>query len=138
MIREIKLLDAPYDIIVISGLLEYLDNWTEFIQHVTKHWLIEGGVCIVSFTNRKGYEKAPVKEHNKWNNILSLPEIIESLSAINLEVEKIYPLLWGNKHWSLPFVKTLSWLADKVQHRLWLNQFWVSQFLCITRQQNKP
>ena len=55
-----------------------------------------------------------------------------------LEVEKIYPLLWGNKLWSLPFVKTLSWLADKVQHRLWLNQFWVSQFLCITRQQNKP
>jgi hypothetical protein len=136
-ISQITLPDVPYDIIVISGLLEYLDNWAEFLHYVTKHWLSEGGICIVSFTNRKGYEKAPVKEHNKWNNILSLPEIIEDLSIMDLEIERIYPLLWGNKLWGLPIVKTLSWLADKMQHKLLLDQFWVSQFLCITRQRNK-
>ncbi len=134
---EIELPEAPYNIIVVSGLLEYLDNWSEFLRYVTKHWLSEEGICIASFTNRRGYERAPVKGHKKWNNILSLPEIIEALSALDLEIERIYPLLWGNKHWTLTFVKTLSWLAYKTQHKLWLNQFWISQFLCIIRQQNK-
>jgi|APSaa5957512622_1039677.scaffolds.fasta_scaffold27203_2 hypothetical protein len=135
-ISQVELPNAPYDIIVISGLLEYLDNWAEFLQYVTTHWLSEGGICIVSFTNRKGYEKAPIQEHNKWNNILSLPEIIEGLLSLNLRIEKIFPLLWGNKYWSLPIVKILSWFSDQSGHKLWLDQFWISQFLCITRQRN--
>ena len=133
---QIELPDAPYDVIVVSGLLEYLNDWPEFLNHAIEHWLSNDGVCFVSFTNKRGYQNSPMQHHPEWKSVVALHEIIEYLSANNMKIEKIYPLLWGNKYWSLPVVKTLSWFADRTGQLLWLDRSWVSQFLCVLRLRN--
>lgn len=133
---QITLPDSPYDVVVISGLLEYLEDWPIFLHYAIKQWLSMDGVCLVSFTNKKGYQSSPVKSHPEWKSVVSLHEIIEFLASNNMTMEKIYPLLWGNKYWSLPVVRILSWLADQKGQFLWLDRSWVSQFLCIVSQRN--
>lgn len=136
-VAQIALPDAPFDVVVISGLLEYLNNWPSFLQHATEHWLSNDGTCFVSFTNRKGYQNSPVQSHPEWKSVVSLREIIESFASNNMTIERVYPLLWGNRHWSLPVVRVLSWLANRKGQLALLDRSWVSQFLCVTRKRNK-
>jgi cyclopropane fatty-acyl-phospholipid synthase-like methyltransferase len=124
---------GPFDIAVASGLLEYLNDWRGFLRNVTANWLSRQGLLLVSFTNMRGYRKAPVQKHPEWKNVLTLPEILKELDTLDLVVERVYPLLWGNKRVGLPFVKALAALATQSRNFQMLDRPWVSQFLCIAR-----
>ena len=125
---------SPYDCVVISGLLEYLENWEQLITMAREKWLKPGGVCLVSFINTKGYrENAPVKDHPMWKHKFMLPQILRDLERLGLKVEKVYPIFWGSKSWLRPLIKfwaEVAWELDKV---LSMDRTWVSQFLLITR-----
>jgi len=132
-IEHFHLSGTPYEIVVASGLLEYLENWKSFLRHVVTHWLSPSGLLIISFTNGRGYPKAPVLKHPAWKNMFSLPQILNEMVELGLTVECVYPLFWGNKRWGLPLVKALSALAIRRENFLYLDRPWVSQFLCIAR-----
>lgn len=134
-LEQFHLSGAPYDIIVASGLLEYLEDWRGLLSHAINHWLAFYGIVLVSFTNARGYNKGPFNKHPEWRNMLSLPEILEELTNLKLTVEVVYPMLWGNKRWGLPFVKAL---AAHNGNFLRLDRPWVSQFLCVVRPHSKP
>lgn len=122
---------APFDIVVASGLLEYLQDWRGFLRHVTEGWLAATGTLLVSFTNARGYQIAPVQKHPEWKNLLTLPEILKELDLLGLDVKQVYPLLWGNRRWGLPLVKTLAALNLRRRNFIRLDRRWVSQYLCV-------
>lgn len=132
-LEHFHLSGTPYDIVVASGLLEYLENWKSFLRHVTAHWLSPNGLLITSVTNARAYPKAPILKHPAWKNMFSLPQILNEMAELDLSVEGVYPLLWGNKRWGLPLVKALSALAMRQANFLYLDRPWVSQFLLLAR-----
>jgi len=124
----------PYDCIVISGLLEYLQDWEGTLAFAISRWLKPGGVCLVSFINAAGYQQnAPVKNHPMWRHKFTLPIILNDLEAHKLAVQKVYPIFWGSKSWLKPLIKLWAEFAIKNNRLLSMDRSWVSQYLFVTR-----
>jgi SAM-dependent methyltransferase len=123
----------PYDCVVISGLLEYLDNWEELIEKVINEWLKPGGVCLVSFINSSSYEhNALVKEHPQWRNKFQLKTILIDLERLGLRIDVVFPIFWGSKSWLRPVIRLWASYAISRKNFLTMDKSWVRQYLCLT------
>ena len=130
---NVEIPGIPYDCVVISGLLEYLENWEDVVLQVHKKWLKPGGLCLVSFINSSGYQKnAPVKGHPKWIHKFNLPGVLEKLDGMGFEVERVYPIFWGSKRWLKPVIRLWAEFAVSQRDFLLLDKPWVSQYLLRT------
>lgn len=128
-----KVPGIPYDCVVISGLLEYLLNWEEVIENVTKKWLKPGGVCLVSFINSSSYQQnVLVKEHPQWKNKFQLRELLKDLDRLGLHVDTVYPIFWGSKSWLRPVIRAWTSFAVSRKNFLSMDRSWVSQYLFRT------
>ena len=115
----------PRDALVISGVLEYLEDWKSFLNLAISSWLKPGGLLLVSFINTDAYKRTPRLRHPKWRNEFYLPSVLEYFKTTNLQVKTIYPLFGGSGMWQLP----ISRWAAKRENFLLLNHPWSRQFL---------
>jgi|WetSurMetagenome_2_1015567.scaffolds.fasta_scaffold52660_3 2-polyprenyl-3-methyl-5-hydroxy-6-metoxy-1,4-benzoquinol methylase len=128
-----KVQDIPFDCVVISGLLEYLENWEELLEKVTKEWLKPGGMCFISFINSISYEhNALVKEHPQWRNKFQLRTILSDLDRLGLKVDIVFPIFWGSKSWLRPVIRLWASFANSRNSFISMDKSWVRQYLCLT------
>lgn len=124
----------PYDCVVISGLLEYLDDWESVLKIAASKWLKPGGKCLISFINTEGYQlNSPVKDHPMWKQKFKLPQILKDLDRLGFVVDKVYPIFWGSKSWLRPVIRLWADIAWDLGRVSSMDQSWVSQYLFVAR-----
>jgi 2-polyprenyl-3-methyl-5-hydroxy-6-metoxy-1,4-benzoquinol methylase len=121
---------APFDIVIISGVLEYLIDWKRFIGIVSEHWLKPSGYLLVSFINNKFYRQhKKISPHPKWKNLYDLPEVMEWIEENDFTINQIFPLFKGTKSFTNPLSYWMSWSKNCSFNPNRLNRSWISQYL---------
>lgn len=128
-----ELAEIPFDCVVISGLLEYLEHWELLMKIVNQKWLKPGGICLVSFINSKKYDRDKLlKEHPQWKNRFTFAQIIFDLDRFGFRIDHVYPLFWGSHTIFLPITRLWAQLAKSGDDFSILDNSFVSQYLFIT------
>lgn len=123
---------APFDIVIISGVLEYLNDWKKFIGIIREHWLKPSGYLLVSFINKKFYRQhKKVLTHPKWKNLFDLPDVTQWIEENNLTIIQLFPLFKGTKSITNPLSYLLSWKKTSSFNSNQLNRSWISQYLFL-------
>ena len=128
--NQTKIDGNPFDIVVISGVLEYLANWEHFTEIVKENWLMDQGYLFVSFINKQFYNKYPnVLPHPKWKTLFDLPDVMKWTESSKLNIINIYPLFKGTNTLTNPLSNLMRWSASKPSKISKLEKSWISQYL---------
>ena len=118
---------APRDALVISGVLEYLEDWKSFLNLAVSTWLKPGGLLLISFINANAFKGVPKLRHPKWRNDFYLSSVLKYFKTTNLRINTIYPLFGGSGMWQLAISRRMA----KQENYLNLDHPWFRQFLFV-------
>jgi SAM-dependent methyltransferase len=128
----IAAIDGVYDAAVISGVLEYLQDWRGILRTVTEKTLRPGGLLLVSAIYDRFYETFPVKRHPAWRNRFVPDELRAALKDIDLRIDVTYPMWAGGSPWTVHLSRWAAFRATS-RHPDWVHMMGVNQFLFVCR-----
>jgi len=127
-------IDGVYDAAVISGILEYLQDWRGLLRTVTQSALRPGGLLLVSAIYDRFYATFPVKRHPQWRNRFVPDDLRYALKDLGLRLEVTYPMWAGGYPWTASLSRLASLRANS-RPPDWAHLIGVNQFLFVCRKQ---
>ena len=125
-------IDGFYDAAVISGLLEYLQDWRGLLRTVIEKALRPGGLLLVSAIYDRFYAAFPVKRHPQWRNRFVPDDLRAALKDLDLRLEITYPMWAGGYPWTAHLSRMAS-LRAASRPPDWVHLVGVNQFLFVCR-----
>lgn len=124
------LIDRPFDAVVVSGVLEYLQDWRALLRAVTEQAIRPGGMLIVSAIYFRFYETFPVKRHPAWINHFAPADLHAAFAENHLRLDATYPLWMGGYPWMAALSRAFA-RRGLSAHPKWIYWLGVNQFLFV-------
>ncbi|GEM_PF-2306216 len=125
------LIQHPYDAVVLSGVLEYVQDWRALLRKTIESALRPGGLLLVSAISDMFYRTLPRRPHPAWRQRFELPVVRAALEHHDVSIERLYPLWTGGHPWTMLlsrlFARRSATLSD------WFAWLGVNQFLFVGR-----
>jgi len=128
----IAAIDGLYDAAVISGVLEYLQDWRGLLRTVAQKALRPGGLPLVSAIYDRFYATFPMKRHPQWRNRIAPDDLRAALTDLGLRLEITYPMWTGGHPWTAALSRWAC-LRASARHPDWVHLIGVNQFLLVCR-----
>lgn len=128
------LIEHPFDAVVISGVLEYLQDWRGFFQTSVHEGLRPGGRLLVSAIDTRFYETFPVKRHPAWINRFIPADLRSAIADNGLRLDMTYPMWTGGHPWTSSLSRLFACRGQSV-HAGWLYWLGVNQYLFACRRE---
>jgi SAM-dependent methyltransferase len=125
-------IDEVYDAAVISGVLEYLQDWRGLLRTVTEKALRPGGLLLVSAIYDRFYATFPFKRHPAWRNRFVPDDLCGALKNLGLRIEVTFPMWAGGYPWTANLSRWTA-LRAASRHPDWVHLMGVNQFLFVCR-----
>ncbi|MBI5934914.1 MAG: class I SAM-dependent methyltransferase [Chloroflexi bacterium] len=125
-----SLLDQPFDAVVISGVLEYLQDWRGILRLAATKAVKPNGLFLVSAIYDPFYATFPMKRHPAWINRFVPADIRAALAENNLRLDATYPMWAGGYPWTASLSRALAGRGNSV-HPRWMHWLGVNQFLFV-------
>lgn len=124
------LIDDPFDAVVISGVLEYLQDWRALLRTVTEQTLRPGGLLLVSAIHFPFYNTFPVKRHPAWINRFVPADLRAAIADNGLRLDATYPMWPGGYPWTAALSRAFARRGQSA-HPSWIHWLGVNQFLFV-------
>jgi 2-polyprenyl-3-methyl-5-hydroxy-6-metoxy-1,4-benzoquinol methylase len=122
------LLNEPFDAVVVSGVLEYLQDWRGVFSTIVGKALRPGGLMLVSSINARFYDTYPVKRHPAWINRFAPADLGLVIAENGLRLDATYPMWTGGYPWTAVLSRVFL-RRGQAQHPGWIHWLGVNQFL---------
>ena len=122
------LIEEPFDAAVVSGVLEYLQDWRGLLRTVTEKALRPGGLLFVSAIYSRFYDTFPVQRHPAWINHFVPADLHAAIAENHLRLDATYPMWTGGHPWTAALSRTCALRGQSV-HPKWIHWLGVNQFL---------
>jgi len=123
-------IDGLYDAVVISGVLEYLQDWRGLFRAVTGKALRPGGLLLVSAIYFPFYDTFPIKGHPAWINHFTPADLHAAISDNGLRLDATYPMWTGGYPWTVALSRRFARHGKSI-HPKWIHWLGVNQFLFV-------
>ena len=124
------LIGQPFDAAVISGVLEYLQDWRALLRTVTEQAIRPGGMLLVSAIYFRFYETFPIKRHPAWINHFAPADLHAAFAENNLHLDVTYPMWAGGYPWTAALSRAFARRGESA-HPSWIHWLGVNQFLFV-------
>lgn len=127
-----SLIDEPFDAVVVSGVLEYLQDWRGLLRAITEKAMRPGGLLLVSAIYSRFYDTFPVKRHPAWINRFVPADLRAAIAENHLHLDVTYPMWTGGYPWTAVLARTFARRGQSA-HSKWIHWLGVNQFLFVAR-----
>lgn len=125
-----QVIEAPFDAVVISGVLEYLKDWRATFRTVLEKALRPGGLLLVSAIYFPFYRTFPMKQHPAWINHFTPLDLRAAFAENGLNLELTYPMWTGGYPWTAALSRAFVRRGNSM-HPKWIHWLGVNQFLFV-------
>ena len=123
-------IDAPFDAVVISGVLEYLKDWRAVFHAAVEKALRPGGLFLASAIYFPFYKTFPIKQHPAWINHFTPADLHSAIGENGLRLDVTYPMWTGGYPWTTALSRLFARRGDAI-HPKWIHWLGVNQFLFV-------